>query len=90
MRRLIHSLLLCSSPAVGCRPAGHTPHRGRLVPNYRGPTRSGIVDEQGLLADWSDSAPAELWRREIGAGFSAVSIADGRLFTMEAVDLQRQ
>lgn len=50
---------------------------------YRGPGRHGVNDESGLLSSWAERAPRELWRRPIGIGYSAVSVADGRLYTME-------
>lgn len=53
-------------------------------PQYRGPARAGVVDEPELLAAWSDGGPRELWRRPVGTGYSAVTAAGERLYTMEA------
>ncbi len=51
-------------------------------PQFRGPDRNGISQETGILKEWPEAGPKELWRREIGVGYSAPSIADGRLYTM--------
>ena len=49
---------------------------------WRGPNRDGISPETGLLKHWSDDGPMELWRIQLGEGFSGVSISDGRAYTM--------
>ncbi len=53
---------------------------------FRGPTRHGRSDEQGLAREWSSEGPRELWRRPIGAGYSAAAVADGVLYTMASSD----
>lgn len=55
---------------------------------YRGPDRSGTVSADGLLRSWEARQPTQVWHRKIGAGFSAVSVAGERLFTMDAVELE--
>ncbi|MEM1180069.1 MAG: PQQ-binding-like beta-propeller repeat protein [Acidobacteriota bacterium] len=50
---------------------------------YGGPQRDFSLDEPPTLADWGDAGPRELWRRDLGPGYSAL-IADSkgeRLFT---------
>lgn len=50
---------------------------------WRGPDRSGISDETGLLQSWPADGPPLQWRtRGLGAGMSSVSIFDNRLYTM--------
>ena len=53
-------------------------------PQWLGPTRNGISSEENLLLEWPDSGPEVVWRKPLGRGFSAVSAAGGRLFTMYA------
>jgi outer membrane protein assembly factor BamB len=55
-------------------------------PQFRGPDRQGTSAESGLLAGWAAGQPAELWRRSIGVGYSSVTIAGDRLYTMAAVE----
>lgn len=49
---------------------------------YRGPDRAGAVGAAGLLESWTADRPREVWRRPIGGGYSSVSVAGGRVFTM--------
>ena len=51
-------------------------------PQWRGPGRDAVSTETGLVRAWPASGPKIVWRAEAGAGFSGVSISDGRLFTM--------
>lgn len=50
-------------------------------PRWRGPAGNGISDE----TDWNPGALTNgiqpLWRASVGAGYAAVSVQDGRLFT---------
>ena len=46
-------------------------------PHWRGPNRDGIAAEAG----WALSSDGPRWSADLGLGYSAVSIADGRLFT---------
>ncbi len=51
-------------------------------PNWRGPNHNGISAEK----DWNSLKIKEgvkpLWRASIGIGFSAISVSDGRAYTM--------
>ena len=49
---------------------------------WRGPNRDGISHETGLLTNWPDGGPKEVWRTPLGDGYSSVSISDGRAYTM--------
>jgi outer membrane protein assembly factor BamB len=52
-------------------------------PQWRGPNRDGRSAETGLLQSWPEGGPSLLWAAEgIGGGFSSVSIADGRIYTL--------
>ncbi len=63
--------------AVGCFP---------LVaddwPIYRGPNHDGISKETGWTSKWPASGPKRLWSAKVGIGFSSISVADGRAYTM--------
>jgi outer membrane protein assembly factor BamB len=47
-------------------------------PQYRGPTYAGVTVEKNL--DFKNAQ--ERWRQDVFSGFSAVAIADGRVYTM--------
>lgn len=52
-------------------------------PQFHGPNRDSICREQGLLSEWPEEGPKLLWKIEgLGRGFSGISIAAGRIFTM--------
>ena len=52
-------------------------------PQWRGPNRDGKSAETGLLKEWPESGPPRAWKASgIGAGYSSVSVAKGRIFTM--------
>ncbi len=52
-------------------------------PQWRGVNRNGISAETGLLAEWPESGPPLVWRVDgLGAGYSSISVADGRIFTL--------
>jgi outer membrane protein assembly factor BamB len=85
MVRASVSLLLPSLCAVLAAPvvlAALAPHGaadgadGKSWPQWRGATRTGATAETG----WSNEGK-DLWKKEVGLGYSAVSIANGRLYT---------
>ena len=52
-------------------------------PQWRGPNRDGLSAETGLLKEWPKDGPPLLWKASgLGAGFSGVSVAGQRIFTM--------
>jgi outer membrane protein assembly factor BamB len=52
-------------------------------PGFRGPNRDGISKETGLNHTWSEDGPPLLWTTTgLGGGFSSVSIAGDKIFTM--------
>lgn len=52
-------------------------------PQWRGPNRDGISQETGLLKQWPAEGPPLVWKAAgAGAGYSSLSIANGRIFTM--------
>ena len=50
-------------------------------PNWRGPNHNGISTETGWKAN-QDGSFKVTWRAEVGQGWSAVTVADGRAYTM--------
>lgn len=52
-------------------------------PQWQGPDRNAVSKETGLLQEWPKEGPPLAWRiGDLGGGFSAPSIADGRIFGM--------
>ena len=66
-----------------------TPHEvaANDWPQWRGPDRTDISQETGVLKQWPEGGPKQLWiNKDAGLGYSGFSIADGKLFTMGARD----
>ncbi len=49
---------------------------------WRGPNHNGLSHETDWSADFPRSGPKILWRQQIGVGFSSLSIAQERVYTM--------
>ncbi len=52
-------------------------------PQWHGPQRDNLSAETGLLKAWPAEGPALAWKAtDLGGGFSSVSVADGKIFTI--------
>ena len=51
---------------------------------WRGPNRDGISSETGFLKNWPQEGPKVLWHIPFGDGYSGISIAQGKVYTMAA------
>ncbi|HEY3284595.1 MAG TPA: PQQ-binding-like beta-propeller repeat protein [Armatimonadota bacterium] len=61
------------TPAFGARAEDY--------PQWRGPQRTGISRETGLLKRWPKEGPKLLWQvNDVGYGFGSPSIARGRIY----------
>jgi len=49
---------------------------------WRGPNRDGVSSATGLLKTWPEGGPQVVWRMPIGEGYSGLSIARGRIYTL--------
>lgn len=59
--------------------------KGLDWPTFLGPSANGKSDEKGLNLNWYDNPPKLVWHRKIGTGYSAPSIANGRLLLYQRV-----
>ena len=55
-------------------------------PQFMGPNRDGVSAEKGLLTDWPESGPKELWRKELGPAFSGLAVVGDRLYSATSDD----
>jgi outer membrane protein assembly factor BamB len=52
-------------------------------PQWRGPQRTGISEETGLLKEWPKGGPKLLWeRKDIGGGYSTPAVVGERVYVM--------
>jgi outer membrane protein assembly factor BamB len=50
-------------------------------PQWRGPERTGVSSETGLLAQWPKSGPPLVWSAsDLGAGYGSVAVVGNRVF----------
>ncbi len=52
-------------------------------PQWRGPSRTGISKESGLLKEWPKEGPKLLWQlKDVGYGFGAPSVVGSRIYLL--------
>jgi outer membrane protein assembly factor BamB len=78
--RLLASLFLLACTALLL---AHLEARPDDWPGWRGPDRSGVSAEKGLLPSWPEDGPKSVWSiTGLGGGYAAPSVAGGRIFVM--------
>src|SRR6476620_10430451 len=76
------ALCLCFSTVSVTRPANMAASTFDW-PQWRGPERTGISRETGLLKQWPAAGPKLLWQvNDIGDGFSGPSVVGTRIYLM--------
>ena len=76
LRLLTLACLLLSLISQSTSAAGQDWHR------WRGPDLNGISKETGWTTTWPAEGPKRLWKASVGTGFSSISVANGRAYTM--------
>lgn len=78
MRRLLPlSLLFSAGITLAADPGAFD------WPQWRGPDRSGLSKETGLLKDWPKDGPKQLWKiTGLGDGYSTPSISSGKIYVL--------
>ena len=49
---------------------------------WGGPNRNFKVDSAQLKTAWTEEGPGQLWKRQLGEGYSAICVDQGTLYTM--------
>src|SRR5690349_15323238 len=79
MRRIVTAFLLTFAVTFGARAADW--------PQWRGPERTGISQETGLLPTWPAEGPALRWKAtDIGTGYSTPVISNGKVYLQTTHD----
>ncbi|MBE0536988.1 MAG: PQQ-like beta-propeller repeat protein [Phycisphaerae bacterium] len=56
-------------------------------PHFRGPDRSGVSSEKGLMTSWPAAGPKMLWSyKGLGKGFASMTVVDGLIYTTGVED----
>lgn len=55
-------------------------------PRWRGPNLNGTSQEKGWSTSWPKEGPRQLWKASVGIGFSSISVAQSRVFTLGNAD----
>lgn len=74
MNRILCCLLLTSAVAVADD-----------WPQWMGPNRDNVWNEDGIVETFSESGPKVLWRSEVAGGYSGPAVVDGRIFLTDYV-----
>jgi outer membrane protein assembly factor BamB len=54
-------------------------------PQFLGPTRNGVYSGADLAAKWPQAGPPVVWKKDVGQGFSAPVVAQGRLILFHRI-----
>ena len=78
MTRLLSTIALFAAvPAFAADPGAFD------WPQWRGPERTGLSKETGLLKDWPSEGPKQAWKiTGLGDGYSTPSISAGRVYLL--------
>lgn len=79
-RIVVAGVLLIASAAVVRAQTAATP-AGTDWPQWRGPSRSAVSPETGLLRSWPAAGPPRAWSASnLGAGFGSIAVSRDRIF----------
>lgn len=71
---------------IGHAQLDHADQKPRVIgaqwPNWMGPNMDGVSSESNWSTKWPAEGLTTKWTKEIGIGFSSMSVADGRVYTM--------
>ena len=82
-RLLAVSLTLAVAAALSAAVLGQAPAAD--WPQWRGPDRTGLSKETGLLRQWPAAGPAVAWSASgLGAGYGSVAVSGDRMFVQGA------
>ncbi len=52
-------------------------------PQWMGPDRDGVWKEKGILREIPESGLKQVWRSDLGSGYSGPSVSNGRVYVMD-------
>jgi outer membrane protein assembly factor BamB len=57
-------------------------------PQFLGPTRNGVYTGPAIADAWPASGPRQVWKKDVGPGFSGPVVADGKVILFHRVGAQ--
>lgn len=79
----------CFVAVIVCQWTSHL--AGADWPQWRGPQRSGISEEHGLLQEWPTEGPPLRWQlKDVGSGYSTPSVVGDRLYVISNAGLDNE
>ena len=54
-------------------------------PQWMGPTRDGVWNEEGISARFPEGGPKKLWSMPVGGGYSGPAVVGSRVFAMDFI-----
>jgi outer membrane protein assembly factor BamB len=71
--------------------AAHLPAHAADWPQWRGPERTGISTETGLLPQWPAAGPKLVWQiKDLGDGYSTPAVAADRLYVIANAGIENE
>jgi outer membrane protein assembly factor BamB len=52
-------------------------------PRWRGPRGDGTWNAPAVVEKWPEAGPPVVWKQSLGLGYSGISVAGGRVYTMD-------
>jgi outer membrane protein assembly factor BamB len=71
--------------------SGLAPARAADWPQWRGPERTGISQETGLLKQWPAEGPKLVWQiKDLGDGYSTPAVAGDRIYVISNAGIENE
>lgn len=68
---------------VESAPGPSQAHRSAYWTDFRGPRRDGHYEQTPIRTAWPAGGLPEIWRQTVGGGYASMTVANGRVFTIE-------
>lgn len=81
----LRSTMFAALVALLCQISLPAQSQGSDWPQWRGPTRDGVWRDTGLIESFPEEMKP-LWSAPVGSGYSAPTIAKGRVYVMDRVE----